>query len=79
MSYINTYHRFQCNKCSSYNWVDCGNINDMTVEDVLGFECWNCGEPAVINDDDDIEDFSEADFDRGQRFEEVPIKKKRNK
>lgn len=73
--YLNTYHRFQCNKCAAYNWINIGDISDMTEFDPNGYECWNCREPECCDPNGSIEDFSEADFDIGERFEEVRVNK----
>ena len=70
--YLNTYHRYQCNGCAAYNWVNVGDITSDADFDP-GYECWNCGKPECCDPEASLEDYSEIDFNKGERFEEVKV------
>ena len=51
--YVSTWHELVCPNCEAHNFVDAGDLNDMTGFDPEGCKCWNCshcfdfeGEPA---------------------------------
>lgn len=55
--YFRTWHEFIC-KCGTTNWVDAGDITNITGYDPEGCTCYNCGHNMSFNNeelDDDIE------------------------
>ena len=38
-----TWYRIWCEGCQTPNWLCNGTIDDLTVPDLEGFECFNCG------------------------------------
>jgi len=59
MSYIRTLHELECPECEKINFVDAGDIRDMTGFDPEACQCWNCkycfnfeGEPAEEDEAD---------------------------
>lgn len=41
--------RGECPKCEKVNYVDLGDLEDMTAPDVEIVECWNCGTKSWID------------------------------
>ena len=73
-----------CPKCQKSNWIDNGDPQDMTVEDVEGIRCWNCGHCWLLGEECDLdeEECDEAEQDKdghyyedGKDFKEVKHKK----
>ncbi len=48
--YTRTWLAIQC-PCGTVNWVDNGNVDDLTIEDEQGFKCFNCGETHWFEED----------------------------
>ncbi len=32
-----------CSKCKAVNWLNDGDVNDVTVTDIVAVQCWKCG------------------------------------
>jgi len=39
---ITTWWKVSCLTCDTANWLNQGDVTDMTVPDVEGFRCWSC-------------------------------------
>lgn len=62
------WHRAACPECEAVNWVCNGDPNDMTVGDVLGIECYECGEVFPLDEDiPDVDPHWRDSVDVGQR------------
>ena len=50
--YVDTWYRFQCDKCASYNWINYHDRNEKQLEKPLieGYICWNCGTKELVED-----------------------------
>jgi hypothetical protein len=66
---VDTINRSICQHCGQLNFVEMGDLDDLTVPDVEGYKCWNCKTVSRVNDQDDRkiichengEDFSDED------------------
>lgn len=38
-----------CEECGAENWVDLGDLSDLTVSDVEGFKCHKCGHKQMLS------------------------------
>ncbi len=66
-----------CEKCKSRNFINNGDLSDITGFDVQGIRCWNCGHCWRL--DHLYEEFAEAEdddpyYEDGVHFEEVKCK-----
>jgi len=41
---MNTWHEIKCPSCESKNFLNVGDLEDVTTVDPEGFKCWNCGD-----------------------------------
>jgi hypothetical protein len=64
--YTETWINASCPGCDKANWLNNGDVSDMTVTDVNGFKCWNCGKCFTF-DDEEYMDPGETDFEEGQK------------
>ena len=61
---VDTIAKLVCPKCDEYNYLDLGDLEDMTVPDVAGCKCWNC-QHAFDFEGDEIDP---DDCDLGERL-----------
>ena len=45
------WYNCKCINCSKENWINNGDLEDLTVSDVEAFVCWNCGEVQCVDDE----------------------------
>ena len=72
------WHEDYCPKCAKSNWIDNGNPQDMTVGDIEGIRCWNCGHCWLLGEEFEYEQEEEDDnhyYEDGRDFKEVKHKK----
>jgi hypothetical protein len=57
---IDTVHLFavSCPSCKTKCWVNNGDVEDLTVSDVMAVYCWKCKHEFVLCDEDEEEDYS---------------------
>jgi hypothetical protein len=60
-----------CPKCGKKNWVNNGDPEDLTVEDVEAVECWYCDHVHLIDDSDIVTDH-EPNIERGRMIPDDP-------
>lgn len=48
---MHCWYKIKCVECQSTNWVDNGDLDDMTIGDVEAFQCWNCGVVNYLGED----------------------------
>lgn len=65
---VDMYYRVACPHCKNVNWVDNGDPSDQTIDDIGGFECWNC---HSRNDFEDNWDESYVFYEIGKRTEDL--------
>jgi len=53
--YSETWHKIHCPECDTINWVNDGDLSDMSAIDVEGCECRQCGYIWVFNADMKLE------------------------
>lgn len=41
-----------CIRCRTINGVNMGELHDFTVDNIWGFECWDCGEKVQMSEYD---------------------------
>ena len=51
-----------CPGCSTTNWVDNGDPQDMTGFDSEGYKCWKCGKTFTLEGEETDEEFLPGDF-----------------
>ena len=47
------YHilKIKCPKCNEYNWVNNGDIDDLTVSDIEAVKCWSCKHKFFLDEE----------------------------
>lgn len=63
-----------CSHCKEKNWVNNGDLDDLTKTDIEAFKCHNCGEKNQIGEDegfDCIREFYSDELDAGISREEI--------
>ena len=52
---IDTIHlfAFHCSSCKTKCWVNNGDIEDLTVSDVMAVNCWKCKKELPLCDEDE--------------------------
>lgn len=66
MSYWSTIQKLRCPKCKEFNFLDVGDVNDLTGFDPDGCICWNC--KYSFDFEGDHVDPEEASCDDGERL-----------
>lgn len=48
---MDTWHNINCEKCQTKNWINQGDLEDLTIPDVEAFECWKCHHKQWLADE----------------------------
>ena len=77
---MNTWIEDYCPSCKSANFINNGDVSDLTGMDVEGFICWKCKKKIAISEDGDELTVSDDDnlyFKEGVDMQ--PVKSKSRK
>lgn len=67
-----TWIEDHCPKCYQPNWVNNGDSNDYTENDIDGSKCWSCGYCWPLVGEEDWEDASDdLYYTLGKNFTEI--------
>lgn len=68
---INTWFQSRCPNCHVANFVDNGDTQDLSVEDVSGVICWNCKAKYLLDPEFDDYDPNHIIYSRGVNLIEI--------
>lgn len=61
---IETWLKIWCPSCKVPNWVCNGDVNDLTVSDVVGVRCYSCKHEFGLDGEDEFN--TDEDYEPGR-------------
>lgn len=58
--FIDIWYKIRCPNCKASNWLNNGDISDLTSLDVEGLECWSCKQKRKLDENfNELDDYEE--------------------
>jgi len=64
------WDNFHCEKCGLTNWLNLGDMEDQTVPDIEGFQCYGCRSVNYIIDQNELRDQYADRLSEGEMLED---------
>lgn len=64
---IETIYKDYCPDCEAVNYLNMGDMSDLTAYEPDGIECHKCGHQWLFDEDNPLKDYGEPDFEIGQK------------